>query len=107
LIFESVLFRRSRLARPAARAAIKGAGARLWFPPPYSPDLNPIERAFAKVKHRMRIAQRRNIEDTWRKLGQIVTAFTETECANYFKNAGYASVKKRRSLGAASRHSDL
>ena len=78
----------------AVRDAIKAVGARLWFLPPYSPDLNPIEQAFAKVKHWMRMAQTRNIEDTWRKVGQIVTAFTETECDNYFKNAGYASVKK-------------
>ena len=78
----------------AVRDAIKAVGARLWFLPPYSPDLNPIEQAFAKVKHWMRIAQTRNVEDSWRKVGQIVTAFTETECANYFKNAGYVSVKK-------------
>jgi transposase len=79
LIFERMLFGRSRLARSAARAAIKGAGVRLWFPPPTSPDLDPIERAFAKVKHRMRIAQRRNIEDTWRKLGLIGEAIHRFE----------------------------
>ncbi len=78
----------------AVRAAIRAAGARLWFLPPYSPDLNPIEQAFAKIKHWMRMAQKRNIEDTWRQLGDITRTFSQTECANYFENAGYASVKK-------------
>ena len=53
----------------AVREAVQGAGARLWFLPPYSLDLNPIEQAFAKIKHWMRNAQRRNVEDTWRHLG--------------------------------------
>ena len=77
----------------AVREAINNAGARLWFLPPYSPDLNPIEQAFAKIKHWMRMAQRRNIEDTWRHVGRLVDTFSENECTNYFKNAGYASVK--------------
>lgn len=50
----------------AIRQMIKAAGARLWYLPPYSPDLNPIEQAFAKIKHWMRQAQKRTIEDTWR-----------------------------------------
>lgn len=78
----------------AVRAAIKSAGARLWFLPPYSPDLNPIEQAFAKVKHWMRNAQKRNREDAWRHVGHITGTFDPQECQNYFKNAGYASVKK-------------
>ena len=53
----------------AVRQAIRSTGTRLWFLPPYSPDLNPIEQAFAKIKHWMRNAQRRNFEDTWRHLG--------------------------------------
>lgn len=77
----------------AVRHAIKDAGARLWFLPPYSPDLNPIEQAFAKIKHWMRLAQRRNAEDTWRYLGQFLSTIQPQECANYFRNAGYASVK--------------
>ena len=56
----------------AVRDAIKVAGARLWFLPPYSPDLNPIEQAFAKIKHWMRAAQRRTVEDTWRHIGHLV-----------------------------------
>ena len=78
----------------AVRTAIKTAGARLWFLPPYSPDLNPIEQAFARIKHWMRTAQKRNIEDTWRQLGRITETFTPTECASYLQNAGYASAKK-------------
>jgi putative transposase len=50
----------------AVREMIKAAGARLWYLPPYSPDLNPIEQGFAKIKHWMRKAQKRTIEDTWR-----------------------------------------
>jgi transposase len=77
----------------ALRRILKDAGARLWFLPPYSPDLNPIEQAFAKIKHWMREAQKRSIEDTWRHIGKLVDAIPPTECQNYFKNAGYASVK--------------
>ncbi len=76
----------------AVRAAIKSAGARLWFLPPYSPDLNPIEQSFAKVKHWMRMAQERTIDDTWKRVGQLIDTIKPDECANYFKNAGYASV---------------
>lgn len=75
----------------AIRTAIKAAGARLWFLPPYSPDLNPIEQTFAKIKHWMRMAQRRDRDDTWRYLGRLLDTITPDECANYFQNAGYAS----------------
>ena len=51
------------------RRIIRAAGARLWYLPPYSPDLNPIEQAFAKIKHAMRIAQKRTVEDVWRHIG--------------------------------------
>jgi len=71
------------------RRAIRARGARLWFLPPYSPDLNPIEQTFSKIKHWMRMAQRRTIEDTWRHLGHLVHTITPTECANYIANAGY------------------
>jgi transposase len=77
----------------AIGSSIKGAGARLWFLPPYSPDLNPIEQAFAKIKHWMRQAQNRTIEETWRHIGRLVSTIEPTECANYLTNAGYASVK--------------
>lgn len=75
------------------RRAIRAAGARLFFLPKYSPDLNPIEQLFSKLKHWMRQAQKRTIEDTWRHIGHLVETIQATECNNYFANAGYASVK--------------
>ncbi len=77
----------------AARQAIRAAGARLWFLPKYSPDLNPIEQAFAKIKHWMRLAQKRSLEELWRHLGKLIGTIQPDECANYFQNAGYAHVK--------------
>ena len=77
----------------AVRDAIRAAGARLWFLPPYSPDLNPIEQVFAKIKHWMRMAQERTLEDTWRMVGRLATTIKPQECQNYFENAGYASIK--------------
>ena len=77
----------------AVRRAIRNAGARLWYLPPYSPDLNPIEQVFAKIKHCMRQAQKRTVEETWRHVGQLVQAIQSPECQNYFINSGYASVK--------------
>ncbi len=75
----------------AVRAMIRKAGARLVFLPPYSPDLNPIEKAFAKLKHLLRKAQERTPERTWRRVGQLLANFSKAECANYFTSAGYAS----------------
>ena len=77
----------------AVRDAIKAAGARLWFLPPYSPDLNPIEQVFAKIKHWMRQAERRTATETWKHVGRLCGTISSTECQNYFKNAGYASIK--------------
>jgi len=73
------------------RRMIKAAGARLWYLPPYSPDLNPIEQTFAKIKHWMRIAQKRTIDDACQTIGELVTAIQPTECQNYIINARYAS----------------
>jgi transposase len=75
----------------AARAAVRARGAHLIFLPPYSPDLNPIEQVFAKLKHLMRSAQPRDVEATWRKVGLLLTHFSPQECANYLVNAGYSS----------------
>ena len=58
--------------RRTVRGAIHQAGAWLWFLPPYSPGLDPIEQAFAKIKHCMRDAQRRTIDDTWQHLGALL-----------------------------------
>jgi transposase len=76
----------------AVRAAIRKAGAKLFFLPPYSPDLNPIEQVFAKLKTLLRKAAERTIEETWRRIGQLLSTFSPSECANYLRNAGYASV---------------
>ena len=75
----------------AVRRAIRQAGTHLLFLPPYSPDLNPIEQVFAKLKHLLRNAAERTTEATWRRIGALLDRFSPSECANYFKNAGYAS----------------
>jgi len=71
--------------RQAIRRAIRAAGAKLFFLPPYSPDLNPIEQVFAKLKTLLRKAAERTIEATWRRIGQLLDAFTPAECASYLK----------------------
>jgi len=76
--------------RPAIRQAIRAAGARLLFLPPYSPDLNPIEQVFAKLKHLLRKAAERTAEATWQRIGALLETFTPAECGNYLVNAGYA-----------------
>jgi len=63
----------------------------LFFLPPYSPDLNPIEQVFAKLKLLLRKAAERTVEATWKRIGALLRSFTPQECANYFRNAGYAS----------------
>jgi transposase len=73
----------------AIRRAIRAAGARLLFLPPYSPDLNPIEQAFAKLKTLIRKAEERTVDGLWRCIGGSLKAFTPRECANYLRNAGY------------------
>jgi transposase len=75
----------------AVRAAIRAAKAKLFFLPAYSPDLNPIEQASAKLKTLLRKADARTIDETWQTIGTLLDCSTPTECANYFKNAGYAS----------------
>jgi transposase len=69
----------------------RSAGAKLFFLPPYSPDLNPIEQVFAKLKTLLRKAAERTVEATWKRIATLLTASTPKECANYFVNAGYAS----------------
>jgi transposase len=71
------------------RAAIEAAGASLRYLPPYSPDFNPIENAFAKLKALLRRAAERTVEGLWRLIGQLIDTFTPPECANYFTAAGY------------------
>ncbi len=70
---------------------INAAGAQLLFLPPYSPDLNPIEQTFSKIKHWMRMAQKRTVEEVWRYVGHVIDTITPDECRNYFRNSGYVS----------------
>jgi transposase len=74
---------------PAVRAAIEAAGARLLFLPPYSPDFNPIEMAFSKLKAHLRKAAERTIHGLWDAIGRIVDLYSPQECSNYFAAAGY------------------
>ena len=74
----------------AVRQLIRAAGAKLFFLPKYSPDLNPIEQVFAKLKHLLRKRAARTVEAVSAAIGQILKAFKPQECANYFENAGYA-----------------
>ena len=82
------------------RQLIRAAGAKLLFLPKYSPDLNPIEQVFAKLKHLLRKAAARTLEAVCQEIGQILGTFTPDECANYFKNSGYAHVSRSRSPGS-------
>jgi len=77
--------------RQVIRRAIRAVGAKLLFLPAYSPDLNPIEQVFAKLKTLLRKRDARTVETTWRSIGRLLDAFTPQECANYFRNSGYAS----------------
>ncbi len=63
----------------------------LIFLPPYSPDLNPIEQVFAKLKHFLRGAAERSVDATWKRIGALLDRFSPAECANYLVNSGYAS----------------
>src|ERR1700709_1954073 len=75
------------------RRMIRAVGARLWYLPPHSPALHPIEQAFAKIKHWMRAAQKRTTEDLWRHSGSLGGTIEACQCSNYSANAGYASIK--------------
>ncbi len=71
------------------REAIEAAGAALLFLPPYSPDFNPIEQAFAKLKSLLRKVAARTIDDLWGAIADAIELFSPAECANFFINAGY------------------
>ena len=73
----------------AVRQLIRSVGAKLFFLPKYSPDLNPIEQVFAKLKHLIRKAVARTVDTVCVAIGQALQAFTPEECANYLKNSGY------------------
>ena len=81
----------------AIRRAIRAAGARLFFLPPHSPDLNPIDPSVGsggarQAEHFLRKAAGRTAPATWRRIGTLLADFSPAECANYFVNSGYASV---------------
>ena len=73
----------------AVRQLIRSVGAKLFFLPKYSPDLNPIEQVFAKLKHLLRKAAARTVETVCLAVGEVLQHFTPEECANYFQNSGY------------------
>ena len=75
----------------AIRRAIRKAGAHLLFLPPYSPDLNPIEMVFAKLKTLLRKADERSIAAVWHRIGSLLDQFSPNECMNYLRHAGYGS----------------
>jgi transposase len=74
------------------REAIQAAGASLLYLPPYSPDLNPIEQLFSKLKALLRKAAARTKEALWTAIGELLDAFPESECQNYIRNCGYEPV---------------
>jgi transposase len=74
---------------PIAEKAILDRGAQVLFLPPYSPDLNPIEMAFSKLKAHLRARAVRTIDELWKAIGQICDLFQPEECKNYFTAAGY------------------
>lgn len=74
-----------------AKAILKERGAWFLFLPPYSPDLNPIEMAFAKLKAHLRKAKARTIDDLWKAVGSICDLYTPEECWNYLKHDGYVA----------------
>lgn len=73
------------------REAVEAVGASLCYLPPYSPDLNPIELAFAKIKALLRQAAARTVSDLWQTIANILCAFSPNECAAYLRHAGYSN----------------
>jgi len=74
---------------PAIRAMIEARGANVLYLPPYSPDFNPIEKAFSKLKALLREAAQRTVDGLWAEIGRLIDRFTPQECANFFTAAGY------------------
>jgi transposase len=82
--------------RSEVKIAIEAAGATLKYLPPYSPDLNPIENAFAKLKARLRAAGKRKVKELEDYLGELCDAFSPEECHNYFQHCGYGNATSPR-----------
>jgi transposase len=83
---------------PGIREAVEAAGARLLYLPPYSPDFNPIVQLFAKLKALLRKAAERSVDRLWHRIACLLDAFQPDECANYFRNSGYASSQVETAL---------
>ena len=77
---------------PSVRDTIEAAGATLLYLPPYSPDFNPIENAFTKLKALLRKAAERTVEGLWAAIGNFIDRFPPQECANFFAAAGYEPI---------------
>ena len=75
------------------QAAIRRAGADVLYLPPYSPDFNPIEQVFSKLKWLIRSAKERNVANLWERCGVLLSRFSENECRNYFRHCGYRYAK--------------
>jgi transposase len=82
--------------RAGVRAAIEAAGCELRLLPPYSPDLNPIEKVFSKLKAQLRAAAKRTVEELWQYLGAVLATFRPEECRNYFRSCGYPDATPSR-----------
>ena len=80
------------------KQAIATAGVSLLYPPPYSPDLNPIEKLFAKLKALLRKAAKRSVEALRKEIGDLLNTLSSTECANYFTSSGYVCTYIRNAL---------
>jgi transposase len=82
--------------RAGVRAAIEAAGCERRLLPPYSPDLNPIEKAFSKLKAKLRAVAKRTVEELWQYLGEVLDEFCPEECRNYFRSCGYPTATPSR-----------
>jgi transposase len=87
---EQVMYNLSSHKSEEVREILEAAGASLLYLPPYSPDFNPIEQAFAKVKAHLRKAAERSIPALWDRIGAILDTFSAAECRNFFSHDGYA-----------------
>src|SRR5262245_51983987 len=84
--------------RARVREAIEAAGGRLLYLPPYSPDLNPIEQVFAKLKALVRKAGKRTVDELWQFLGQALDAFSLEVCRKYFRRGAYPATPTSKAL---------
>jgi len=76
------------------KKAIESVGAKVLYLPPYSPDLNPIEMVFSKLKTLVRKLKLRKMDELWKKLGELCDVFSPKECSNYFRHAGYKGISE-------------